>query len=701
MRASGIQILQIWLCQIATFFRLRTERNKMMLFPTLILTSLGRADNRSALLNLVTPGLSVRNVLQEVSKQTGHEYRAQSELADDVVVVRLSNAIPEDFTARLAEVVGGEWRETNGSFLLRPSLEYAREERQEVIASQKRGLERALKQVSGQLAKHPVFDQSGAESMLKRVDKTFTERHAVNGEFGLTDALNRERDLPINRLLARMLQTAPPNLIVGMDPHTRVVYSPNPNPLQRELPSACQSLVSKFIDEEKIWEAAQRSVRTRSGTDLDISGLPPKFKVDFAVDNTSVPYAEVEVVDEVGKVWLEASTSLEDWDQSAADAYRVPPKALPGETRVEEGIQAAEMRSLLERNTQNPLPEATRKALVTKWNAVLNDPARFEPMSIVPGALWSALAEQRSQNLVASVGEEDYQRVPDFAEGGRTPSTILSRLSFRHVIKDADGWLTIRPKLILQDRSEHIDRAAAGEVIRQTVAAGGIPIEAAASYMAKHLQGFPFLSWDAGYLQALEPTTATRAALDDMLLRDEFRLYGLLDPLQRDLLRRRPIRVAELPSAARNFLYRLFYVEGWGADNGRREATDAFPNGVPQNAQLQIVEEHSGVLAEPIVEDDGLFRVYPLELYAAELGPALLNANASSWKRFRVLKRRTVDFRLDLAPGMSRRFSLSETFDSGDDPVPYDQLPASYRSEADKAKKSAAVKPTPKVVPPP
>jgi hypothetical protein len=58
-------------------------------------------------------------------------------------------------------------------------------------------------------------------------------------------------------------------------------------------------------------------------------------------------------------------------------------------------------------------------------------------------------------------------------------------------------------------------------------------------------------------------------------------------------------------------------------------------------------------------------------------------------------------FRLELAPAVSYEFTLSELLDQRQAPVTYDQLPASFRAEAEKYAKTAPVRPPVRVSPPP
>jgi len=674
-----------------------------MLLPLLFVTAMQAGQAASPSLTLNFPGSRVEDVLVEVSKETKQKYVVSRDLADDVVAVRVSNAKPQDFLPRLAQVLGAEWREANNGLVLVASPAAEKEEQAEMAVRRVAALKRTQERLDVQLEKFPVFDEKLAKVMFTRVDDTYSKRHALNNEFGIADALDREKALPIKRLLARMVKAMPEKLIGDLAPDTRVVYTDSPNSIQSQIPRELTPLTSTFIKEEQVWETAQKSIRTRSGADLEVGLLPPKYKVELALscsDEGLNQYVEVQVVDPAGKVWLYAVAGIEDWNPDEAAEYQKPPIAKANESRLDEGEPASSVRRLSQYIQGKLLLDEERSDLLSKAGSFLRDPEKVEPLSLVPGALWTELSKQRGENLIAHIADTDFSTIPDLSEGPRTPTTALLRLLISHKVAEQDGWLTIRPKYNFMGRRLRLNRPAAADLIRSSVAAGGFTIEDAAAYVARQPQGYPFQLWPAGYVYAKWPHSSAIGAVGHMIRRDELQLYGTLDADQQAYLRRGPLNLRQIPKVAA-LLSRLVYVEGWASNGGRLEATDAFPNGVPNNAVLRLIGDSKLFSVQPFIRGVRESSVYRRPYTPEELGAALAAAEGASRTQYRTFTLRWLNMRLEFAPGISYDLRLEETIDLGKELTSYDQLPASFRARVEKARKSAVAKPTGKLTVPP
>lgn len=670
-----------------------------MLLPFLFFTAI----QSGPLLNLSFPGVRVEDLLGEISRQTKGKYVVSRELADDVVCARVTNSKPEDFLPRLAQALGAEWREANNGLTLVTSPAAERAEQAEIASRRLAALKRTQESLAVQLDKTPQFDEKLAKTMFTRVDETYAKRHPLNNEFGIADAMDREKDLPIKRLLARMVKAIPPKLITEMAPDVRIVYADSPNSLQKPMPGDVASVTSTFLKEEQIWETAQKSVRTRTGADLEIGMLPPKYKLELVLSSSEDglnEYVEVQVVDPAGKIWLNAIAAVEDWNPNEAAEYQKIPVAKAGESRLEEGDTPAGIRRLSQYVRETPPTEDERSALLSKYEPLLRDPEKVEPLGILPGALWTELAKQRAENLIAYVADNDFSAVPDYSEGRRTPTTILTRLSLSHKLDLQDGWISIRPKYPSMTRRLRLNRPAAADLIRKSFSAGGFTIEDAADYVVRQPFGYPFQNWPAGYVYAKWPRSAGVGAVGHMIRRDELQLYGTLNSDQRAYLKRGPLNLRQIPQAAA-LLPRLVYIQGWASNYGRFEATDAFPNGAPTNAILRLVGDSKVLAVLPYVKGSREFSVYRRPYTPEELGGALATPQGANWTQYRTMSRRWLTMRAEFAPGIYHQLMLEETLDLGKDPVSYDQLPAAFRAAAEKARKIAASKPVGKLIVPP
>lgn len=651
------------------------------------------------LLTIHSTGISVRELLDRASEQSGQKYRATTALAPDVVAIQIEGVDPDVFESKLAHVLGARWT-TQGDVKrleLDPQVEIA--EAKERRAAWLRGIERVRSSFSKRLTKLPAFDAETAKSMLRRVDERVA-KEAQNSEFGLADALNREGNLPVNRLLGRLITSLPAESLLNLTPNSRLVYAQQPNSRQRPLPSAANSAIQSFLKEEATWEKAQNVYRANSPKTSEIPTLPTsgKFVLSIACDeNGDGGSISVAIVGPDGKNHLSETVGVEDWDEAAANAWQIPPKPVPGESPVVESETTRLIRQLCQKWPDTRPTEQKPDPNIQK---ILRDPLSYEPLGFVPGELWSNTAIDRKRNLIAYVTDSDFGFVPDPAEGARTPSTVLQRVAHHHQVEEEDSWLLVSPKNFAMARLNRLDRKLNQTLLIQAIEQGGYTIEDAASFKAYHPNGYPFYEWPNGYLYAFLPRIATTSGIDLAIQSNELRLYGSLTPYQQAELRRRPINLSSLPKL-RSLLEELVYVDEWGSRHGRYEVTELYARGLPDTMMLSLVSDQTTESVQPISSDPDEFTFYIPAYTAERLGQSLARVESQNWTQFLRVRTRTLELKLTFANGFTQPIQLSELRQLDTAPVPFGQLSSAFRQAAEAARQEALRNPKSNAPPPP
>jgi len=666
------------------------------------------ATIQTGTVSMIIPAAPVTAVLKQLSKLTGQQYEARGDVGDEIVVLRVTDAKVEDLLPRLAEVTGGEWRMASDVHVLVASPAFEKRERAEMAEDERARIQKSFRDLNKQFERFPAFDRRAALDIVKKIDVDIAGyQRFTNDVPPPSDLAARQDGMPAQRLLVRLIQAIPISDFIDLPDGAKVVYSSRPNRMQRSLPSSSESLISQFVAEEGAWEESGRSAKLASGLVLDLPVLPKDFKVNLAFNDWEGgpgASADLTIFDSAHKVFVTANIRLDGWDESVGRKNLTPPTAKPGERRVEEGPDADELRSLVQRDIRNPISDAKVRAnLMAKWRPKLTDPAQFEPLAYVPGALWQKLAEARNVNFVANAFEQSFSSYADHYEGPRTPSTILERLDCK--IIEENGWLTMRPQYLLDNRLDRIDRPAVGLLLRASLQAGGVTIADAADYMAYHSKRFGLLAWDGGYLTAFFRGAGPTSIFSTLVRRDELRLYGLLSPQQRSQLRQRPLRLSELSQPAKQHLQRLVYWNSWASDEETGDPTELLPNGIPNDGQLTLASEVTETLVQPYINgqpmSDRNYSPRSASRLGQQFGRPSNSAESLSWNRFNVLTGHRLNFRIDYAPGIFKTFDLYEVLDPHRPSVTYDQLPADFRAEVEKAKKAAKENPLPQEAPPP
>lgn len=567
-----------------------------------------------ARVTLRTEAPSVRRLLLDLSAQTGTKLRAAGVVADERVVIDVRNVTLRDLMPRLARATIAEWRRNDQGFLLlRPeSLLRDREDRlfKEAADAVRTGIARRVQR----LKRQGDWSQIQANLVVERIGQEQRKQAETRSDAPIADDLLG--DSPGHRLATRLLATLSSQEIAGIPDGHSATFSTRPNKGQRPFPTDVGAAIGTFKSEQSFWtNAIQNNPKVNeyeavravegSGRPMYTDTGPPQYgyrwnrqaapdKVLMSVSRYGGIYFSyhVTVADSRGNVILSESNQLNPQPSSGEKPI---PAAPPNEEPIKLGSPAMELVKAIGTMFYDP---ATDPELSPAVRAILLQPEKRDPMSLVLAEVLQRVAEIRHENLIACLPDYWASGIAMWFEwDGKTRSQkVLDDISERagQKVAEADGWLEIG----LDNPAQRIDRPALGRLFRAVDAAGNIRILDIAAYAALHeeLDHYPYELLDRIPRRTFEYETT---GLDWKMLR----VLGMLSPQQRQAAAGRGLPLSALPPAARDLIQRGFdddeYVvdslapKGPGANRSEYEtifdkSLEAVPNGIEAGAFLTI-----------------------------------------------------------------------------------------------------------------
>jgi len=671
---------------------------------------------RQTSLTLSIPAARIPVVLEQISKETGLALEAGRAMRNEVVCVRVTAASTETVLAKLAQVTGGEWRESGGVRRLFPSIEVEKRERQERIAKLTSGASAMLKHEREVVARVRTMNEQSMRPMVDLVRKSIEYDRTHKDDSGSKFAQELEAKSPGSpgeRLMSRLLDRIPFKDWISLAPGERIVFSSNPTPMQIGFANGGDADIQRYVAEYKVWmatlgplmseeiEKVNREQELSNGETLPLPGnLPSRFKVNLAIEldrYSDSASASLTVRNAKGEEVDAASISLSDpdWQDGQSEEEGAPPE-IKGDPLIQpsaEGLaRITALNAYLKTSVDSALDDLARH-----WQPIINDPLANEPLTFV-GRRWSEIAKLLNVNLIASIDEFQEIGEPNRPLGARAQ---LMSLNAGHKVVESSGWVTIQPTSFSLIQSMRVDRDKAKALFASSIRSNGLTIEDMADYAASHSAQSPLLGWDRRAIMFL---LWTNGVPRPRVGGTELTIYGSLPREQRELLRHRPIPFANLPATTREMLAKkLYYIDedlGEFSVAGVKEPTDQFPNGIPADGFLSITSEGSEDLIVPTMRVNG--REYPVgpARNAAAFGRVLGGLAGTerqrqaaqtnqAYSRFRIATGRWFNLRIQYSPAIHTEYRLYEILCPPGRILSYSDLPAGYRDEVEKAKQAA------------
>jgi hypothetical protein len=547
-----------------------------------------------------TVAKSAKNVCAELTQLSNIPLEASASVATEVLVIDVKDVSLKQLMDKVAFVCSAKWEKGKEYIRLDRPSEIEFQERQADVAITAKAIRREIDKITAKVEKLKPFDEQGVKDYITQqadLDQRVQTSVGKDSEVATKESMAHEHTGLSGRLSDRLIAGIDPIQVAKMRIYERVVYSTQPNPLQKAFLNPAKSAFALFLQDWRAWQdcfLGTEIPRDRMSDDVEklfgSNHRPVKAILSCAwLFNTDILRIELSVASDRNDRLCSETTYLR-LEASAPQRKPVPDgKTLTFSELAREWSKNFE--SL--RHKQDPIYASD------KFREWAKQPERFDPLSLQPSEVVLALAKEKSKNLVANLTDRSIL----IGELARIPSdkTIDQYRDFlidycQMDLKDDDGWLIAQPSNPFRSRIERLNRSALGRLMT-----------------IYHRDGFARLETLADFVQANSPEALEASSLtaNSMIWIDshgslnepEFlRFYATLSPQQRqDLMNSKKLSISSLSVPQRALISGMCYANstthneisvaeriGSPFESIFREPTEAFPQGIPLGGSVSF-----------------------------------------------------------------------------------------------------------------
>lgn len=700
------------------------------LFAALLASSIVGAQDVAQKVTFTHVAAPTKAILFALSGKTGVPLEVAGAAAEEIVVIRVKDAVLNDVLKRIAEVTSCEWKVDGKGFRLVTAnavrnIEERTERERRVAALRKQVAER----VKGLQAKDKPKEGGDIDTAIFEM-----------GLFGGGDASGKA----ITKLLAQVDLTR----LATLERGARVVYSTTPTRMQLPLGRNAIAVLAEYVAEhnkeasttqeatselalteeqrqamamaEKMFGRRNQPVRETPVKALLVGSRQSMF------DTLSV---ELRLFNAQGKVILSGTDALmtdmgmfEEIAQAAAGGQPAEekPKPDPDPRPIEFSSNSKELAGLFGKMEMGAGTFSMKMSPALR--ALLLRPDQHDPLSFVPSETLIAIAEAKDIQLLADLPDSLGEFTRLFAANakptvGRALAEYLEGDETQGELKE--GWLLIRPARPAENRRLRVPRAALAKLI----AAGDS-------------KGVPSLDDLATYSLAAEPPMETPGAMLHLMIFapntvgsgmmgpldwDMLRFYATLTLGQRDVLTQgRAIPIANLSIQQRNLVSAMAFGSNaqlrvgpkkpdtgdfmemvrafmpGQTDDFREEPTEVMPNGLPAAGRvtLQVTMAPIVVLADAPESPGGgamesamlrgalgVDELALFDMFRQDPNFGMVSAMMPQLGKVRLGQRKKLDFAFALGPNVFMDRALQDDAHNREStPIALEDLPADFKA---------------------
>ena len=657
-----------------------------------------------------TVAKSVKQICEELEKQTKVPIEPSVPAQTEVLVIDVKDVTLKDLMTKIAKVTSAEWEKGDSRIRLVRDTETIRREANEEIDFYAKTITKSMQKALDRATKLPPFDERAAEHYKTEYEALSEQRNSESASMDVYKRITSlEQSNPSGRLLDRLSVCLDPVRLASMRQDECFIFSTAPNRMQFPLTHQAAAAIQQFRKEWAIWaEFTQKTESSPQYWQREDQGLrsgkqPGKILVSCRwAQMKSAISITLQVLSPEGGILTERVTSLpvDDSLEIEGQTKRDDPatKVIPGSTIAFSPLALAWSDHVREIMNNQPVTKSTAADEVMQWAA---NPEKNDPLSLHASEAILALAKSKGRNLVANMPDQSIL-IGVMAAMGITKTNLeyfdlLQKISSMRF--DDDGkWLVAYSKLPSRSRRERFDRHSLGQVMNALLGRGYLTLDEMAGFAVANdrnalseisLMGFTVI---AGNLSLL----GTLVEYHDIL-----GLYGSLSLAQKQaLLKGDTIGYQNLLGVQRQRFERLYYGNNSSRSMSRsmttREGlltssetipTEAYPNGLPSQSSIQVKMTNKTVAVSNRMSQSAYT---PESLAMVLLGkerPELFGGRQQELdQKFVVGNQASYEFTLAFSDNVS--FTLPIIIDMVDKnatPVSYENLPASFRLEVEKA----------------
>lgn len=641
-------------------------------------------------------------VLQAIAKKTGTPLAADGAFENEVVLVRVAQVEPEALLQRIAQATAGKWEVRDGRRTLVPDRDRRAKEEQARIAKRVASIQAGLDQLAESLGK--PYDATRLEEARAYFDEP-------GGQRDYAQLTKHEFVEPLRRACARALIALGAKRLSEIEWGGRVVLATHPTRMQQRW----NPPTTMFEALRKEWEVLQSAS----------SGWSDRARAYLGPSRVSSNgRAAGSELGEIGRAWLsisdpgwsrgtmELTIASPDGQIERTGSLRFQPTSQPQVTPKATDIEDVPLP--LDPLTHDYVSFARdsynfNRKVAPKGSALftfLTDPLSHDPLEL-GSELYLGYAKARGLNLVADLNDNSFYRATAQRQWTLTTRQFESANRNYFAWTEADGWLVLSPSEPALARRNRDDRKALARLMNGIAADGRVDLDERANYLLSR----PFAA-STGFGPSLA------CVLDGGLERSSFevhenaqRLWATLSPSQRAAGR---LSFGQLDQRGKRFADRAVYVDRlvrqkgnpyddaqfdhdiWtGSDRnsfgGSGEPTRLFPDGIPADAPITLVDRHeldltSGLAGNPMLfsGEDPIYTAAMWIFYRRHQDLVEGNVSAIQWpNRYQPFSKRFAGVMLDLPAGHSWIAGFSDRRSVGEQ-TDFDGLPAEFKSAIQK-----------------
>lgn len=699
---------------------------------SLVCTQALHAQDTGVKVSLDAVAAPAAKQLDLLSKASGVRLTCTPEMAREVLVLKLKDAVLATVMTKIADVTSGEWIADQQGYRLEVNRGKRNQEAFESLKMREALIAEQIKKLNEQALKVPVITERNADQFVKdsrgRASFGLTIGAGAGASFGFAASD------PAGRAIVRLINLIGPRTIARIAKGDRVVFSSGPTRMQVPMPSGSSRVFDDLVAEQRYYALAkQRQQANEKPNDngasnpqvqemLKMMGLDqmtnpkpfdaPPAKALLIVTTDSIfggISLELRLFDANGAVVGRGNQSLSTGGGMIQFSDALPGgQTKPADPKQDDDPTEIKLSKLSQERSQYgnfgaasmaqasaPIPEDLRQAM--------SSPDQIDPLSFAESEALLQIAARKNANLVADLPDGIMGgfriAVGGNAEDGKlTVGKFLKRLKDSKIdLKTSDGFMTVVASDPVQAREERVDRTSLAQLVRQSARNGRISLDDLSTYALKNPE--PSVTPAAtGYFLMFAPD-ALQGGFGGRSNWDMLRLFATLPASTRSALGRgQTIRmpIQALTPQQAGYASRLLFGAGTrlttDADRQKRadwpsifdlpemfgssmdfrtEPTEVMPNGLPPQGLLTMDASR-----EPIAQPVGNSMFGTATLGAEELGMLKFFSEMPQGQGMQMMMPQLNDVRIGQRTNYAFRFivaqGISARYSLADSNVPKD-----------------------------
>ncbi len=518
---------------------------------------LATAQDMSSKINFKAPAGSAKRVLEELSKVAGIPLSAAGPVADDVILLNLSDVTVSETLAKIAAALNGEWRKEGTGLVFYRGSNFEAADRRTENATRVAEFRASLGRILEQQQKFGAFNESSAKKLVDLQKKMNEEisRAASGGVIQLPgDFESAGRQTPAARAIVALLTRMSDAQITALTSVDRVVFGLNPTRMQMAMPNGANQILQQFLKDTRTFKDVVQRNAPPAGTDnrrIVINGFGGGDGSGDGDPNLGIGYALLISNPSFG-VGQGTSVNLLVADPNGktigSGQFFVPPNSGPfaagnqtsPPTSNDKPIEFSDLTKELAKVLPQVFGGGTAGGGTVRVMSVaisssgsgssftlgggggktpeisaelrerLLNPEQYDPLSFGPGEGLSKIAAAKDIDLVAYLPDSAFTALHQAVTSSSTPSAFLStaQRSGGLNVKEEAGWMIVSPKTPSSAREQQVNRAALGKALRLLHSKGYLGLDDWAAYAAKQAKNPRSGEIDDGYLRLINSPAA-------------------------------------------------------------------------------------------------------------------------------------------------------------------------------------------------